>query len=36
MSIIAAVSLLGNGVDGMWDRMTTSLSAPLGNADGDD
>ena len=29
-SIIGAVSLLGNGVDGMWDRMTSSLSAPLG------
>jgi len=33
-SIIGAVSLLGNGVDGMWDRMTSSLSTPLGGGDG--
>ena len=35
-SIIGAVSLLGNGVDGMWDRMTTSLNAPLGGGDAGD
>lgn len=29
MAIIGAVSLFGNGVDGMWDRTSSSLSTPL-------
>ncbi|MCP2679176.1 hypothetical protein NHF45_06500 [Maricaulaceae bacterium NA33B04] len=34
-SIIGAVGLLGNGVDGMWDNISASLSRPLvgGGAD---
>jgi Flp pilus assembly pilin Flp len=36
MAIIGAVSLFGNGVDGMWDRTSATLSTPLaGVEDGD-
>lgn len=35
MAVIGAVSLFGNGVDGLWDRTASSLSAPLtASADG--